>query len=347
MGRLDGPTVASISCTCSGLRDTTLDQELWRRACHSIWPSTSLPGTDSLITDFKRFYGESYSLIFYRKKPDWSKEAAEAMRNTVAEIGPWKFQDFTSLVDVYYKRRCILSRASVPVTETGEISHEDKTGRARDSATHTQNTWFTNCPFQWDILEFPQSDNTINGYTDSDAEHHRNRRTKLEENLRLSWVLLNKKTGKSVNLSSREPIFSQRSWGYHGRDYIVHFGCIIPVDRSLFPQGIVKCTIAVSCSFKDGGQAPVLEEISLHIEDTTGKHLNGKESLIVLNRALLCPRTTNKTKVKEGFSHYEMKKREFMRKIELKERVAITLFASVQVTVLVALVCLFTTRFTL
>lgn len=345
LGRLNGTTVASVSCTCCELRDAASYKELWRRACHTLWPSTAILGCDSLIPDFKRFYGESYPLVFYGRDQGQNKETAPTPGTNIPEKGASKFQDFTSLVDVYYKRRCILSRASTPIPE-------DKTGRAGDMLVNIDghNTWFLNCPFQWDILEFTQSDSTTNSYDNSSAEQNtylRNGRTgELEEDLRLSWVLLDKKTGKGVNLSGWAPISSERNWTSEGGKYRVHFGCILPVEGSLFLHGMVKCKIAVSCRLTDGVRPLELEEISLHIEDLTGKHLNGKESLIVLDQALLCLRSTDKIKVKEGFSHYEAKKRELTNQNRIKERVAIGFFTFIQVTAFIALVCVLTSRFT-
>lgn len=346
LGQLDGPTLASVSRTCPDLRDAAQDRELWRQACHSLWPSTSIPGTNSLIPDFKRFYEESYPLVLYEKNGSQNTETTTAPGNIIPELGAREFQDFTSLVDVYYQRRCIFSQASIPIPEVLTISHEEKDVSAADVPIGVCSTWLSNSPFHWGILELPQSNSRINSNASFGADRRNQRTTELEEHLRLSWVLLDKRRGKCVNLSSWAPISSQSSWNYDTGKYRVHFGCILPVGRSLFPHGMVKCKISVGCRLTDGVGPLELEEIGLHMEDLTGKHLDGKKSLIVLKQALLCSRSTDKIRVKEGFSHYEMKKRELKRKNEIKERVAIGFFTFIQVTVFLALLCVFTSRFT-
>lgn len=332
MDRLGGSGLAAASCVCKDLRDVVRDGEAWRRACHSLWPSTTIQETGELISDFDRFYGDSYPLVFYER----DEKLAAAKEESAA-------QDLVSMVDVYYKNECILSVVSVCVPEA--LTCDD------------QKMWFSSCPFKWDALNAHQTGSTrsgVAGHVEGDRDcspapntedtNWRDQTRGLQDDLRLSWVLIDKKKSKAVNLSSWMPISLQRSWPSNG-DYRVQFGCIVPVEDTISAHKMAKCTIVSRCSLEDCCRTLELKEISLHIEDLTGAHVNGSTGLVALNKALYCSRTTDQLKVQRGFCHYEKLKKEFIKQKELKETAAIGFFMSIELVVFLALLYVLTLKF--
>lgn len=109
MTRLDGSTLAAIGCTSSHLHDASTDPSLWRRLCHSTWPSTSSPEAQCLISinSFAKFYADSTPTVLY----DESRTCP--INHSPARIPP---SNFTSFVGVHYKGKCVLSRVlySIP-----------------------------------------------------------------------------------------------------------------------------------------------------------------------------------------------------------------------------------------
>lgn len=66
---------------------------------------------------------------------------------------------------------------------------------------------------------------------------------------------------------------------------------------------VVQCGIVVTCAGKEGGEMQV-REVNLQVEDMEGRHLNGKESLVILQEALENGRR-KKAKGEEGKARYE------------------------------------------
>jgi hypothetical protein len=75
----------------------------------------------------------------------------------------------------------------------------------------------------------------------------------------------------------------------------------------------------------------------LRIENIEGAHVNGRSSLMILNKALYSQRSTNQFKVEEGLRKYEKQKREMMRRRESREALADRLFTFIEITVFVIL----------
>lgn len=75
----------------------------------------------------------------------------------------------------------------------------------------------------------------------------------------------------------------------------------------------------------------------MHIEHLTGASVGGSKSLMVLNHALDCLRSTNHHEVKQGFRQYEKQKREMMRKNKLRETLIEGFCVSIEVEIFVTL----------
>lgn len=362
LGRFDGSTLAAVACTCSDLRDTARDQHLWRRLCQSTWPSTTLEEAQHLLTaspigSFHRYYANSYPLLL-PGKPIKDNDPKPLKRPEVkTHISA---AQFASLVDVYYGGQCVLSKVldGIPLEVD---TNDDKDGECNYSEDSRR--WYSNCPFNLELLSpnydegmgFNNEDNmnedhvhnaddeerrvppSISGGEDGKLRHDHCK--ELEEKLRLSWVLLDKKNGRTVNLSSWKPIFVESRWAFSG-NYVIHFASVVTVDESLPAQKLAVCKILVRCKMIGEG-CPQWREISMHIEDITGASVNGSRSLMVLDHALGCSRSINRLEFKRGFRQYEKQKKEIMRKKELQEALVGGFWVSIEVAVFVTFCYIF------
>lgn len=71
----------------------------------------------------------------------------------------------------------------------------------------------------------------------------------------------------------------------------------------------------------------------MSIENVTGSLLDGKTSLMILNKALYSMRTTNWLKVENGFNQYDKQKRGIIGREELRETLANRIYISVEIVV--------------
>lgn len=103
----------------------------------------------------------------------------------------------------------------------------------------------------------------------------------LEENLSLSWILIDPTRKRAANLSSRKPVSSQKHWltGYLELVYAVVIACD---ERA---SEWVTCNIRVTCCGEVGGEMHV-RDVRLMIEDTEGKNICGRKSMVILQDAI-------------------------------------------------------------
>ncbi|GMI66023.1 Cytokinin-induced F-box [Hibiscus trionum] len=320
MARLDGSTLASAACTCLDLRAIARDQRLWKHLCHSTWPSTALKGAQHLIPSlpvdgFRRFYADSYPFILHDAHKD-----AEIFPAQHPHISPFNFASF---IDVYYREKCVISRVQdgIPGTADFDQDNETTTGLMGDMEDGDE-LQFANNEYGFVSLEH------IGESTDLCDE--------LKEGIRLSWVLLDKKSGKAGNLSSGKPLLVKKIWETNG-EYVVHFGCIIPVQESVVPHKLAKCLIVARCIVEGKQWYLRWKEIRMHIEDPNGAYINGGKSLMILNQALYCSRSNNLHVVQKAFQQFEKRKQEMTRKNKLKGTIADWVFITIEVAILITL----------
>lgn len=98
------------------------------------------------------------------------------------------------------------------------------------------------------------------------------------EDVKLDWVLIDPTGLRSLNLSSHKPVSVERHW--LSGEVQIRFASILWT-----PTGHVQCGIVVTCGASHIGEMQVIE-VSLEMEDIDGMHLNGKDSLVILQRAL-------------------------------------------------------------
>ncbi|XP_068636170.1 probable F-box protein At2g36090 [Aristolochia californica] len=321
---VDGPALAAVSSVSSELHGVSREENLWQRISLDTWPSTREEGARSLISSsggFARFYGDSFPLIAYRpmeEDPDLLPSDDDDEPET--HLSP---SDLVSFVDVYYENKCVFSKVLYGIP--GAVN-QDK-----------YSSWFSCCPFRIDLLQHRNSRNAndnYDGYDDDDDDdryddaldeeddetgmfpsvHFGDKKErgggklckKLEKKMRLSWVLLNKRSGRAVNLSSWRPLTVQRHWPAEG-DISMRFGCVVATPA--------ECVISVKCRLLDKESCLKWRAISLRMEDRDGRHLNGGRSLSFLERALsCCSRSRKWLEFERGYGEYTREKKKVKEK---------------------------------
>jgi len=278
--RLDGPTLASTACATSQLYTLSTQEDLWTNVCHCTWPSTNTPRLRHVITTFptgpRSFFADSFPLLTTISDPT----AANSAPN------PDRPSELISAVDVYYKGKPIFCK----VIETETVT-----------------AWFRCSPFRLDLLDPKDVVPTRIKYPEGDDMCR-----ELEEDLTLSWILIDPIGRRAVNLSSQSPVSVQRHW-LSGE---VRFATILEGGERGSSSESAHCGVVVTCGGSQGGEL-VVREVSLQVEDMDGMHLNGKDSLGILQRALEGRMGRRGRREEEGRKRYQ----EYLeRKRERKER---------------------------
>lgn len=285
--RLDGPTLASVGCVSSQLRSISSQHHLWTTICHLTWPSTATsPLLRHLIESFPGGPRAFYSLSFPLLHPTTT--------NTVVAVQPP--QELVFAVDIHYKNNLIFSKV-----------HE----------TETISDWFRCSPFRVDLLDPKESVPTAIRHPNCDVACNA-----LAADMTLSWVAIDPVGGRAVNLSSFQPVAVKRHW--LSGEVQVRFATVLPRDQKRATGEHVQCGLVVTCGGSEKGEMQV-REVSLQMEDMEGMYLTGKESLVILQRALIeGKRVGNERRVEEGRKRYkdylEMKRERRERKLRNEGR---------------------------
>ncbi|KAJ6313939.1 hypothetical protein OIU78_017564 [Salix suchowensis] len=199
--------------------------------------------------------------------------------------------------------------------------------------------WFLDYPFKLELMGLKDDDDdelldSPISSTNEAGKSRENHCKKLTEDLRLSWILVDKNTGKAVNLSSWKPLSVQKSWPYHAT-YVMQFGCVLPVEESLLPQKLARFIITARFKMTEREECPKWSEISMRIENIEGAHVNGRSSLMILSKALYSQRSAKQFKLEEGLRRYDKQKTEMMRRRESREALADRLLTFIEITVFV------------
>uniref|UniRef100_A0A0D9VU71 Uncharacterized protein n=1 Tax=Leersia perrieri TaxID=77586 RepID=A0A0D9VU71_9ORYZ len=215
--------------------------------------------------------------------------------------------DFVSLIDVRYKDRTLYSKV------IWGIPNSDGT-----------NGWFYNCPFRIDLFDHSPENNvnneegvllpTINAlpWVPSMEQERKDGKLwkELSDGIKLSWIIINRKMKRAVNLASWHPLGGQRHWPTD-TDFVLRFGSVLPAKEAL-PCQVAECILLMkfhvtSMGSEETGEplALALTELSMQIEDMGGARLNGRCSLLVLKEALgCCHRSRNFDEVMESCHLY-------------------------------------------
>lgn len=314
--RLDGATLANAACACAAFCSISKEERLWENVCRSMWPSTDRDDVKNLISSiggFKKFYADCFPLIVNKEVPgfcwneyyDYPQELTDAEyygdEDEMENISP---SDFVSIVDIRYKDKTICSKVLWGIPNANGF-----------------NGWFYNCPFRIDLLAYSARDDDHPDevmLSPSDGlppiwsmERERKEGTlwqELRDGLRLSWILVNRKSKKAANLSSWSPIGGQRHWPTD-KDFLIRFGSVLTAKEILLPCQVVECILmmkfkVVHTEGEDTQTTLKLTELSMQLGDVEGSHVNGRNSLLVLKEALDCPRSKNYSEALESCKLY-------------------------------------------
>ncbi|ERN08100.1 hypothetical protein AMTRI_Chr09g37180 [Amborella trichopoda] len=302
MAHLDGPALASAASSCTHLRAAARDEALWHTLCNATWPSTLDPQVQALVKStkggFVKFFADSFPLIL--NEPTQPDSVEHGLSSGSVEAA-----DLVSLVDIFYRGKCIFSKV------LWGMSSEEKYPYG----------FFSEGPFRIDLLNFEG-----NGGDEEDDNNDemplmcllrkREKGTasicrKLQKNLRLSWVSVDKRgERKGVNLSSWEPVVIQGHWPSE-TDFLVRFGSVVARGPARF------VVISVRCRLDRGGACLKMAGISLEVEDSGGSRVWGSEGVMTLAHAASCKRGCDRTRSIEGYaSHVRAQRREKERRIK-------------------------------
>ncbi|GLT63901.1 hypothetical protein SLA2020_364310 [Shorea laevis] len=283
--RLDGPTLAAISCASSQLHGLSTEENLWRSICAATWPSVNHPRVHEVISTFcsghRSLFSDSFPLLDYhppkRQKPNFSA-------NLTTEL--------ISAVDIYYQNKLIFSKVQEMETVT---------------------EWFKCSPFRLDLLDPKESVQTsiqCFGEEEMWLEH-------LEENMSLSWIMIDPTRKRAGNMSSRRPVSVERHW--LTGEVLARYSVIL-AGRESSSKELVECTVVVTCGSEQlGGGGMHVREVSMQMVDMEGKGLNGAEGLAILEGAMGGGRR-RKMKGNEGKEKYEEFEERKRRRRERKQR---------------------------
>lgn len=286
--RLDGPTLASVSCASSELHNLSTEDHLWQTICSSTWPSVQDPLVSSVISTFHSahlsFYSDSYPLLHHDTH---TFNNLEASTPTTTQL--------ISAVDIYYQNVPIFSKVEKSDTVSG---------------------WFLCSPFKVALLEpkefvptwIPQA-----GAKDSWL-------IKLQDDLTLSWNLIDPELKRAVNLSSNKPVCVQRHW--LTGEVQVKFAIILAGERKGSEKEYVECEVMVTCGGKEGGEVQV-RDVSMGMADMEGKALTGKDSLVVLKEAMENGERKKlvRDEVKGRYEEFLKRKKERKQRKQMKESI--------------------------
>ncbi|XWS71437.1 hypothetical protein CRYUN_Cryun03dG0138000 [Craigia yunnanensis] len=284
--RLDGTSLASLACASSQLHALSTEENLWHNICASTWPSVNHPLVQEIISFFPFGHRSFFSDSFPFPDPQPLKLDVDTLTLPTELI---------SAVDIYYQDKIIYSKVE---------------------EMETSSSWFLCSPFRVDLLEPKDSAPTTIKYFGSSKVDTWLKQ--LEENLSLSWIVIDPTRKKAVNVSSRSAVSVQRHW--LTGDVQVRFGMVMEGDgRRCSSRELVECGVVVTCGGKEGGEMHV-KEASLVMEDMEGKGLNGKDSLVILEGVMGNGRRKkrNGNEGKEKYKEFEERKRE---RKEKKKRV--------------------------
>ena len=105
---------------------------------------SSAPNLVFSLCGFNKLYADSYHLVL----PHGNKACLGISTST----RPF---DFVSLIDIYYKMKCILSKVVDGILEAMDVYNGKEYNC--DETSNDHQLWFSNCPFKLDALIFNES----------------------------------------------------------------------------------------------------------------------------------------------------------------------------------------------
>ncbi|XP_062171843.1 F-box protein At2g27310-like [Alnus glutinosa] len=266
--RLDGPTLASSACASSHMHALSTEEKLWRDICTATWPSIDHPRIRHVISSFpsghRSFFSDSFLALDHRSPAPKNRPHRPSLPS-----------ELISAVDIHYKHELIFSKVQESETETAS---------------------FLCSPFRVDLLDEKESVRTPIRHVGEGEAWLKS----LEENLTLTWIVIDPSRNCAANVSSQRPVSVQRHW--LTGEIQVRFATIMSGEMSS-SSVLVQCGVVVTCGGKVGGEVHV-GQVSLQVEDMEGKHMNGRDSLVILQAAMESGRR-KKERSGEGKERFE------------------------------------------
>lgn len=170
---------------------------------------------------------------------------------TTAPTNPDRTPELISAVDLFYGQRLVLSRVVETETVTG---------------------WFRCSPFRVDLLDPKDVVRT---------------RVKYPEEVRLRWIVIDPASGRAVDVSSGNAVAVERHW--LSGEVKVRFATVVGGGEKVTAAEVVLCSVVVTWGGRENeneNEMMEVREVSLRVEDMDGKQFNGRDSLVILQRAL-------------------------------------------------------------
>ncbi|KAL3642703.1 hypothetical protein CASFOL_013518 [Castilleja foliolosa] len=188
-----------------------------------------------------------------------------------------------------------------------DIRYKDKLIFSKAQETETLTDWFRCSPFRVDMLEPKEVVPTHIRHSDGGACEE------MINCMTLSWIVIDPIGRCAANLSSQNPVSARRHW--LTGEVQVRYASILADEY----HGHVMCGIVVTCGESARGGEMQVREVSLEMEDMDGIHLNGKDSLVFLQGAVVGKKGTGRNSVQESQRRYrkfeEMKRERRERKL--------------------------------
>ncbi|GAA0153965.1 hypothetical protein LIER_12077 [Lithospermum erythrorhizon] len=275
--------------------------------CHILpkLDGTTLASASSSSTSFHHLCSQDY-LWFKACNDTWPSTSSPRVKHLISKFingGPRAF--FAQSYPLYYSELTSsnLNHSSLPLEliSTVDIKHKKTLIFSKVQETETGTGWFRFSPFRIDLLEPKDVITTHICHPEQDDTCH-----SLMDDMSLSWIIIDPIQRSAINLSSHKPVSVNRHWltGEVQLTFVtIHKG---PTS------GHVQFRVVVMCGGSERGEMQI-REVSLEVEDMEGVHMYGKDSLVILQRALEGKRGRGNLREEEGRRKYK----EFL---EMKER---------------------------
>ncbi|KAK7312663.1 hypothetical protein VNO77_36704 [Canavalia gladiata] len=247
LSRLDGVTLVSVASVSSFMYRLCIEEDLWHKICNTMWPSLLDPTARRVISTFPGGYRSVYSDVF-----PFLHHFSPLPRRPSSPPS-----ELISAIDIYYKGNPILSRVK---------------------RTETNKNWFLSSSLWMDVLEPDEFVPTPVKFVCKDEEWMND----LEENLNLSWIVMDPNQKRAANVSSWRAVSVARHW--LTREVEVVYAAMMAGERQTATE-MVQCVVKVTCCGKVGAELHV-REVNLVMEDTEGRHVSGNEGMKILQRAM-------------------------------------------------------------
>ncbi|KAJ1380292.1 F-box protein [Sesbania bispinosa] len=168
---------------------------------------------------------------------------------TSTQLIPTAHPELISVVDVFHRQKLILSRV---------VENEMEFG------------WFRCSPFLVDLLDPKESIKTTMGYPRGEEACEN-----LSEELRLSWIVIDTKGKRVINVSSGKAVTVRRHW--LSGEVQVRFATVVGGRERGSGTGVAPCSFMVTF-----GREMQVRESSLQMEDIDEMQLNGRHGLGIL-----------------------------------------------------------------